>query len=48
MSLVTLGLLDVIAVESIMTVQEAKAARPVNPGCGNTPGANANKLRCLP
>ena len=43
----SLEVLGVIAVESIMTVQEAKAAQPPGRGCEFTPGGNASKTRCV-
>ena len=42
-----LGLLGAIAVESIITIEEAKAAGPGFPGCANTQGFNASKGRCF-
>jgi hypothetical protein len=44
-----LGLLSVIAVESISILQQqqAYAADRGNPGCANTLGLNANKFRCF-
>ena len=42
-----LGILGVIAIESIMIVQEAKAVQPPGRGCEFTPGGNASKTRCV-
>ena len=43
----SLGILGVIAIESIMTAQEAKAVQPPGRGCEFTPGGNASKTRCI-
>jgi hypothetical protein len=45
-----LGLLGVVVVTVAVTIplqQQAEAAGRGFPGCANTPGANASKLRCV-
>ena len=44
---VALGVVGVIAVESISMLQQAQAVQPPGRGCEFTPGGNASKTRCV-
>ena len=42
-----LGLVGVIAVDTISIVQDVEAKQPPDRGCEFTPGGNASKTRCV-
>ena len=44
---VALGVVDVIALESISMLQQAQAVQPPDRGCEFTAGGNASKTRCV-
>jgi hypothetical protein len=44
---VALGVVGVIAVESISIAQQAQAKQPIGRVCEFTPGGNASKARCV-
>jgi hypothetical protein len=43
----TLGLVSVVAVDVLLTVQEIDAAPPPVKGCRNSQAANASQGRCV-
>ena len=42
-----LGLVTVVAVDIMLTAQEADAAKPPTQGCRNSQAANASQGRCF-
>lgn len=46
-ALAVLGIVAVTLVTIPLQIQQVEAAGRGFPGCANTPGANASKLRCV-